>query len=174
MSASLNRCTESLARPMRSSQRKRFLVFWIFAVTAHLIPPASYAVCRVSTPNRLQPDGGISIATSDFGWFGSESLAAVIPAEGRWTGMGEAHRFRDKFWWWKRGYEAVKEPRPPLTVTASLVDDRSVSTKPFVTNAYGKDWNAILVGMEFPEPGCWRVLGTSGQENLKIILYVGD
>lgn len=158
---------------MNNSRIRCASLLKIIIAAAGLTSSLSFADCSVSTPNRTQPSGAITFSAAGFGWFGNESLAAVIPADGRWTGMG-APRFGDKFWWWKRGYEAQSEPLPPLTETATLVDNPSISTTPFVTNAYGKGWNAILVGMTFPKPGCWRVHGASGQDSLEIVLYVGE
>ena len=120
--------------------------------------PAFSSICDVSLPNRTTPKGAPSPAGESFGWFGNSKLAAIIPIDGHWTGMGSDHSYGDKFWWWKEGYTVRLEPRPNLTVTATQLDEENPpSVTPSITNAFGenRDWDAILVSMEFPNPGCW-------------------
>ncbi len=75
--------------------------------------------------------------------------------------MGSKRNYRDKFWIWRRGYDATSEPRPALTFTGMKLGD---ADKPQLmkidraTNAmFGPGRDQMLVGMEFPSAGCWRV-----------------
>jgi hypothetical protein len=100
--------------------------------------------------------------TSDgsFAWYGSEALAIRLPADGRWKGMGPSHNFRDKFWIWRRGYEAKSELQPALTFAGVKLDDGDTPERMKIdqaTNAFGPGWSEMLVGMEFPSAGCWQV-----------------
>jgi hypothetical protein len=109
------------------------------------------------------------------GWYGSTQLAALLPSNGKWKGMGPDRAFGDKFWWWRSGYSARKEMQPDLVISAKRLDgpvqDIVISG---ATNAYGSGWDSMLIGMEFPEAGCWKVTGTyNGSEELTFVLQVG-
>ena len=130
--------------------------------------------CPVSVPTMGDPPGTLGSSTSR-GWYGTYALAALIPRDGKWTGMGPGHGYRDKFWWWREGYYARSEPLPDLVVTAEKLPDASIQTASSkATNASGGHWDAMLVLLEFPSPGCWRVTGRYQDERLQVILKVGD
>lgn len=108
-------------------------------------------------------------------WYGSEELAAFIPASGKWYGMGPKHGYRDKFWWWAKGYDASLPPLAPLKLTvhrlSGLPYEFEMSSE---TGGYNDDWNAILIGLEFPTAGCWQVIGNYQQHKLKVIFIVNQ
>ena len=95
-------------------------------------------------------------------WYGSEALAVLLPRGGTWRGMGPAHNYRDKLFWWREGYSGVTEPRPELIVSARRLDGAAppAVTSP-ATNADHADFGgwAMLVMLEFPASGCWEVTG---------------
>jgi hypothetical protein len=111
-------------------------------------------------------------------WYGSDRLAVLLPTDGRWRGMGAKHKFRDKFWIWRRGYEPGAEARPDLTLSGvklhgdapQRLENRSA------TNAYGDGWSSMLTLLEFPSAGCWQVTATyvhAGiREELTFIVHV--
>jgi hypothetical protein len=118
---------------------------------------AAQAMCPVSSPEASPVDVPGSRGSL---WFGSEALAVDLPPNGRWIGMGAAHRYRNKTWFWRRGYEAGSEPRPDLEVTGvNLGDDEDVHTLSVrrATNAFGPHWQQMLVLVEFPAAGCWQL-----------------
>ena len=90
--------------------------------------------------------------------------------------MGPGRMYGDKFWWWRSGYSAFEEPRPNLTISAIRLDgvapDVEINN---ATNAFGDGWHAMLIGMEFPSAGCWKVVGTyNGSQQLAFVLLVGN
>ena len=111
-----------------------------------------------------------------YGWYGSSLLAAAIPDSGKWIGVGAA--FGNKFWWWREGYSAAAEPSPDLTIRATkLIGNPEFFEIKHATSAMGigGDWEAMLVGMSFPSPGCWEIRGTyQSREELILILEVGE
>ncbi len=110
-----------------------------------------------------------------FAWFGSDELAAKIPEDGHWVGMGPEHDYGDKFWWWRKGYRAIEEQRPELVVTANRLDRPAPPVRmDEATNAFGKNWDLMLIGMEFPTAGCWEVIGRYHGRELRFVLKVGD
>jgi hypothetical protein len=94
--------------------------------------------CSVTLPSSSAVLVPNSESDGSFAWYGSEALAVRLPADGRWKGMGPSRNFRDKFWIWRRGYDAKTETRPALTFAGVK----------------------MLVGMEFPSAGCWQVTAT--------------
>ncbi len=134
----------------------RILLPLVFATGA----AAASAECLVSRPEASP----VTVpGMGDAPWFGSESLAVRLPAKGRWYGTGSARRFRDKTWFWRQGYVAASEPRPDLEVTGvKLGDEGTIHTLSVgrATNAFGPAWQQMLVLVEFPSAGCWRVSAT--------------
>jgi hypothetical protein len=122
-----------------------------------------FAACPVTLPSGSPVDVPNSPSNSYYRWFGSDALAVNLKADGVWRGMGAKRHYRDKLWFWRRGYSAEAEPAPALTLKAVKLDD-GIDPKEFrnttATNAYGPGWNQMLVGMEFPSAGCWQVTAT--------------
>lgn len=118
-------------------------------------------------------------SNSSHTWYGSEALAALIPKNGIWTGMGPESDFGDKFWWWRLGYDAKVEPVPNLVIMARKLDGPTASVRVAnATSGFSSNrnvmWNSMLVGMEFPTSGCWEITGTyNATETLTIVVQVG-
>jgi hypothetical protein len=132
---------------------------WVLALS----PLAALADCPVTLPSSSPVDVPGMRSGGTYAWYGSEALAVLLPAHGRWKGMGPARNFRDKFWIWRRGYEATGEERPALTITGVKLHDGEETERLRIdraTNAFGKGWASMLVGMEYPSAGCWRVTVT--------------
>lgn len=134
--------------------------------------------CPVTLPSHWPAVGTpwSSDETSERGWYGSSNLAALLPNDGVWVGMGPERDYRDKFWWWRAGYDAHKEPNPDLTISAVRLDGLAPPVEiENATNAYGKGWHAMLVGMGFPTKGCWEIRGTyNGAQQLIVVVFVTD
>lgn len=130
--------------------------------------------CPVTLPTS-SPVPAAGPTSQNWSWYGSEALAAKIPVDGKWMGMGPEHNYGDKFWWWRLGYEAAKETAPDLVVSGIRLDGSAPEAKGLkATNAYGPGWNQMLVGMEFPASGCWQVVGKYRGRELTMILQVGE
>lgn len=140
-----------------------------------LRPIISNAECPVTLPTDSPVETGLAdTATND--WYGGADLAALIPKNGHWVGMGPDNNYRNKFWWWRAGFDAKAEPSPNLEVTAQSIDASAATvTAERATSGWNETWNAMLVGMEFPSPGCWKVIGTyAGDTVLTLVVLVGD
>lgn len=133
------------------------------------------ATCITSQATGAMPASSNSSHT----WYGSEALAALIPKNGIWTGMGPESDFGDKFWWWRLGYDAKVEPVPNLVIMARKLDGPTASVRVAnATSGFSSNrnvmWNSMLVGMEFPTSGCWENTGTyNATETLTIVVQVG-
>ena len=122
-----------------------------------------FAACPVTLPSGSPVDVPNSPANSFYHWFGSDALAVSLKSDGVWLGMGPTHRYRDKLWFWRRGYSADAEPVPALTLKGVKLHpggDPHEFSIDRATNAFGQGWSQMLVGMEFPSAGCWQVTAT--------------
>ena len=108
--------------------------------------------------------------------YGSELLAVLLPVDGKWIGMGAERNYSDKFWWWRLNCDAQTEPQPDLRISGLRLDHPAPTieiTDP--TNAYGNNWDAMLVGMELPTSGCWELRATyQGAQELTVVVLVGQ
>jgi hypothetical protein len=106
-------------------------------------------------------------------WYGTEKLAVILTRDGVWRGLGPAHNFRNKLFFWSKGFEAGSEKY--LKVTGARLDDansQAVISRP--TNAYADSlggWT-MLVLVEFPSPGCWQINGEYMGEKLTFVVQV--
>ena len=131
--------------------------------------------CPISLPEPFSmPESGHE-TPKHFSWVGSTKLAARVPGNGHWTAMGAEYNYRDKWWWWREGYKARNENNPELTISARKLNSSAppVEVK-HATNAFGNDWDRILIMMEFPSAGCWEVIGTYHDQQLRFVFLVGD
>ncbi len=75
--------------------------------------------------------------------------------------MGPSESYGDKFWLWRRGYDAMSEPRPDLILEGvSLAGPLQHLRIDRATSGFGPGWSYMLVGLEFPAAGCWHVTAT--------------
>jgi len=111
----------------------------------------------------------------DYFWYGSNSLWTVIPREGSWFGLPHnPEGYTQKVFWWREGYSWTEEPQPALIVTGERVDapapPLNVSK---ATNAYAGDiGSAMLVGVDFPTFGCWKITGKYREAELSFVIWI--
>lgn len=99
-------------------------------------------------------------------WYGSESLATILPQGGIWSTTKPGARISVKVFWWSVGFEAGMESS--LTVKVESLDGSPTKAQiDRPTNAFAESLGAttMLTGIDFPDPGCWRISAEySGQE----------
>ena len=109
-------------------------------------------------------------------WYGTDSLWTALPLNGVWEALPHnPEGYTQKVFWWRVGYSPSAEPQPNLIVTGRRLDAPSpplhVSR---ATNAFASDiGSAMLVGVDFPDLGCWEITGRYGQDELSFIIWVG-
>lgn len=147
----------------------RVFVSILAFVLAHGAAAADMATkCPISYPTDqlLGPDYPAS-----GNWFGSEELAVMLPHYGIWSVTKEDHLIAIKLFWRSAGFEPGMETG--LDVSVRNVNDpeqTAVVTRP--TNAYAQDlggW-AMLVGIDFPGPGCWEITGAYEEQTLSFVV----
>ena len=138
---------------------KALTCFFIFSV-ATMGPVTALGECPVTLPSSspVAPS-----ASEKSGWYGSEALAVRLSPSGLWRGMGEEHNYGDKLWFWRRGFKAEYEPEPDLILEGEKLSTTDGPRRLLITDAksaFTPTWDRMLVGMEFPSPGCWKLLAT--------------
>ena len=106
-------------------------------------------------------------------WFGSDTLAVMLPPEGVWRGMGPEYHYRNKLFWWSAGFKPGSESN--MKVTGRRLDGKSapanVSTTSSACSPSLGGW-AMLVAVEFPGPGYWENAGRYLGQELKFMVEI--
>lgn len=108
-------------------------------------------------------------------WYGSSALWTAVPRNGTWQGLPyNPGGYTQKVFWWSEGYDREEEPVPALAVTAERIDalarPGNVSK---ATNAFDSDiGTAMLVGVDLPTPGCWKITGMYEQAELSFVVWI--
>jgi hypothetical protein len=111
----------------------------------------------------------------DHFWFGSNALWTLMPSNGVWNALPHnPSGYTQKIFWWREGYVWDQEPEPKLIVTGERIDE---SAPPLIvsraTNAYASDiGSAMLVGVDFPTLGCWRVTAKYAEAELSFVIQI--
>ena len=91
-------------------------------------------------------------------WYGSESLAVMLPEDGQWQVTAPDAQIAVKLFVWSIGFKPGMERNLSVRVepVAGGANDAKVRG---VTNAEAESlggWT-MLVGIDFPSAGCWRL-----------------
>lgn len=109
-------------------------------------------------------------------WYGTNLLWTRVPTSGMWYGLPHnPDGQRQKVFWWREGYIWKEDPTPALTVTGRRLDAPAPPLNASeATNAYAEDiQSAMLVGVDFPTPGCWEITGKVVDQELSFVVWVG-
>lgn len=110
-------------------------------------------------------------------WFGTEKLWTLLPADGIWQ-LGHYTptdpRYRQKTFWWRKGYHWRANPTPPLMVRGRRLDAPAPTfVAKRATNGYRDDWNSFMVvGLDIPTVGCWEITGRYEADSLTYVIWV--
>ena len=146
---------------------------------SEIAPKAPVANCPVTVPQNPVfippvPYDTLHSFSGNF-WFGSNSLWTTIPANGIWGALPlNPEGYTQKILWWREGYVWDQEPEPNLVVTGERLD---ASAPPLnvskATNAFASDiGSAMMVGVDFPTLGCWKITGNYNGVELSFVIWV--
>lgn len=150
------------------------------AGTSELPPQNPPKDCPLTVPQSptFMPPAPYNTLNSfkDHFWFGSNSLWTIIPENGIWDGLPyNSSGYTQKILWWRDGYVWTDEPEPNLIVTGERLDAEAPLIRASkATNAYASDiGSAMLVGMDFPTTGCWKITGKyNDNTELSFVIWV--
>jgi hypothetical protein len=130
-------------------------------------PPAHPFVPPSPYPSKIRPDGF---------WFGTNKLWTELHTDGTWKGLPHWSNgtYRQKLFWWREGYDWHHEPRPMLKVTGERLDAQAPPLQSGVSNGWTDDPDHpfIVVGLNLPALGCWKVTGRSKDAELSFVVWV--
>lgn len=139
-------------------------------------PPESCPVTLPQEPLFIAPEPYSPDAPFEYAfWFGSERLWTLLPQDGIWLGLPHnPEGYTQKVFWWRDGYIWTEEPQPELIVTGERLD---AVAPPLLasdaTNAYASDiGSAMLVGVDLPTLGCWKITGKYSDSELSFVVWV--
>lgn len=143
------------------------------------VPHDPPAICPITVPQdppftAPEPYSPNSPFDSNF-WYGSHALWTDLPKDGIWYALPHnLEGYTQKVFWWREGYIWNQEPQPNLIVTGERLD---APAPPLVvsqaTNAYAADiGSAMLVGVDFPTLGCWKITGKYADAELSFVVWV--
>lgn len=138
-------------------------------------PPANCPITVPQDPPFIPPAPYDSLGFEGEFWYGSTSLWTAVRQNGIWEALPHNPTgYTQKVFWWREGYVWNEEPQPELTVTGERLD---LSAPPLIvsraTNAYAADiGSAMLVGVDFPTLGCWKIRGKYAEAELSFVVWV--
>ena len=107
-------------------------------------------------------------------WYRAGTLAASVPLDGVWPTTNPGHAIAVKLWWWSDNYQLGMESDLDVRFE-SLIGEPQSPEYSGVTHSYGDrleaPW-AMLIGIHFPQPGCWKIIGTFRDESLEFVVSV--
>lgn len=112
---------------------------------------------------------------SNLFWYGDEKLWTALPKNGTWTGLPQSSEgYTQKILWWSNSFSVENEPKPKLTVIGDRLDAEAPPLNVSkATNASAEDiGTAMLVGVDFPTYGCWRITGKYKGTSLSFVVQV--
>jgi hypothetical protein len=78
-----------------------------------------------------------------------------------------------KTFWWSADWSPDEEPEPAITVVGTRLDGPGSFTFGPGTNASADFGTAMLVGIDIPTEGCWRLTATYRDRYLSYVVQVG-
>lgn len=128
--------------------------------------------CPVTIPGGVPATGSGSDASFNYGnaklrvqlWPRGILPAGPLPDGSVWATIDRAGTIHAKLGWW-RGIPGK------LVVTGRRVDAHAPRLSAHVPNGYGR-LGFQPTGLEFPTPGCWRVVGSIGATRLTFVVKV--
>jgi hypothetical protein len=113
-------------------------------------------------------------------WLGSEKLWTLRNTDGLWHGLrtvdvdsGFAHEiYRDKVFWWRKGYDWRIENPPQLKVSGKRFDSSAPPLYADGPNPAFIKIPAMVTGIDIPTVGCWEITGDYKGDKLTFVVWV--
>jgi len=145
---------------------------------SEVMPHDSAASCPITVPQNppfVPPPPYDSMGYEGEFWYGSNSLWTAVRQNGTWEALPHnPEGYTQKVFWWRDGYVWTEEPEPALTVTGERLDAPAPPLNASeATNASASDiGSAMLVGIDLPTLGCWKITGKYGDAELSFVVWV--
>jgi hypothetical protein len=156
-------------------QLRRFLRISVFMVA--VIAP-SRAACPVTNPLGLPfvpPAPYPPNAAYGAFWYGSKTLWTQLSNDGVWRGLPRRKNggYFNKLFLWQEGFDWRKEQQPDVILVLRRLDaEMPLVSQRGGTNAIMGNSPAMLVGVVFPDRGCWEVTSVHDGHTLTFVLSI--
>jgi len=143
--------------------------------------PRRAPACAVTKPDPPfvppTPDLGTPPASYEGAWYGTRHLWTMLHDGGEvwgpWVRLDAG--LPQKTFWWSVDWVPQDEPEPSITVTGQRLDAAgSFRFGDPGTNATADFGTAMLVGIDIPTYGCWRVTARYRAATLSYVVSVVD
>ena len=109
-------------------------------------------------------------------WFGTADLWTMLDVDGEvWPGAAKPGPGQ-KSWWWSTHFKGgFEESSPAIAVTGVNLDEpapRPAKLGGRATNGAADFGSAMLVGVDFPVPGCWELTASYKGHTLSYVVLV--
>jgi hypothetical protein len=147
-------------------------------VTSEVVPHRPPENCPITVPQNplfIPPSPYDSMGFEGEFWYGSNSLWTAVRESGVWEALPHnPGGYTQKVFWWRDGYVWTEEPEPALTVTGERLDAPAPPLSASkATNASASDiGSAMLVGVDMPTLGCWKITGKYADTELSFVVWV--
>jgi hypothetical protein len=138
-------------------------------------PPANCPITMPQNPPFVPPAPYDSLGFEGEFWYGSDSLWTAVRENGTWEALPHnPEGYTQKVFWWRDGYVWTEEPEPDLRVTGERLDASAPPLKASkATDASASDiGSAMLVGVDMPTLGCWKITGKYGDAEVSFVVWV--
>ena len=142
--------------------------------------PSDVANCPLtqSDPGFVPPrQAGVDWTDLDGHWYGSAALWTLIDAGGEvWTGLPRSGAgLTQKTFWWSQDFRVNQEQQPQIFVSGHRLDGPGAFGFGPGTNAGSSDLgSAMLVGVDVPTGGCWKMTAFYRGVSLNVVVWVGS
>lgn len=104
-------------------------------------------------------------------WYGSDSFAVQLPAEGAWPTTAPDHLIAVKLIWRSAGFRPGMESTLAVTVKP-LNGTQPTAVVLGTTNAKHESFGgwAMMTGIDFPDAGCWEITGRYLGQELRFVV----
>lgn len=141
--------------------------------------PAPYG-CPVTVrpiPSFVPPEPYLQKPADGEFWYGTEGLWTWLVTDGRWHGLPHNENgYRQKVFFWHRGYDWGQEPHPALTITGRRLDGETLplhlddyANMAFVPSRAAA---AMVTAFEVPTLGCWELTAQYHSDSLTFVVWV--
>ncbi len=111
-------------------------------------------------------------------WFGTRALWKMLDPDGEvWRQSSLPHGpagLTQKTFWWSADWSPDAEPEPAIMVVGTRLDGPGEFTFGPGTNASADFGTAMLVGIDFPTPGCWQLTGRYRDAELSYVVWITE
>ena len=138
-------------------------------------PPASCPLTMPQNPPFIPPPPYDTMGFKGEFWYGTNALWTAVRENGTWEALPHnPEGYTQKVFWWRDGYVWTGESEPELIVTAERLDGPAPLVKASkATNAHAADiGSAMLVGVDLPTLGCWKITGKYAHAELSFVVWV--